>query len=330
MIRSTLIQYGLGPGVQAFTNSSVFTGWWANNIEGNWNCVCNNGLTMASLAILGDDTSGFASQLLGLTVNNAKENCAFAVSSDGTWSETADYWYFGATGHAEMASSLMTATGSDYDLLSVNPDFQNTGLFHMYGQGATSLFAWGDNGPNKYTATANSLLFYANAYNQPQYALFQRDQRDSADPWSMFWYNPQTSGAFWDGLALDHAFDNSTDQWMSMRSSWTDANALYVAIKAGTLQGHQTHNDLDVGDFVLDALGTRWAGELGDGDYLSPDYFSNDSRFSLSPSEGCTDLIVSSPRECTVDVLPQDDRRPEYDPAGSHEPGTLLGRNIVG
>ncbi|KAJ7066603.1 chondroitin AC/alginate lyase [Mycena amicta] len=279
-IRATLIEYGLGPGVQAYTNSSVFTGWWKNNIQGNWNCVCNNGLTMASLAILGDDTTDSATTLLGLTVDNAKQNCAFAVSSDGTWSETADYWYFGATGHAEMVSSLITATGSDYDLLSVNPDFYKTGLFHMYGQGATSLFGWGDNGPNKYTATANSLLLYGDKYNQPQYVLFQRDQFDAADPFSMFYYNPQITGAFWDGLPLDHAFDNSTDQWMSMRSSWTDQDALYVAIKAGTLVGHQTHNDLDVGDWVLDAMGTRWVGELGDGDYLSPDYFSNDTQGS--------------------------------------------------
>ncbi|KAJ7043594.1 chondroitin AC/alginate lyase [Mycena alexandri] len=300
MIRSTLIEYGLGPGVQAYTNSSVTTGWWANNIKGNWNCVCNNGLTMGSLAILGDDTTGFAAQLLGLTVDNAKENCALAVSPDGTWSETDDYWYFGSTGHAEMAASLISATGSDYDLLTVNPDFWKTGLFHIYGQGATGLFGYGDSGPNKYTATSNSLILYANAYNQPQYALFQRDQTDAADPWSMFWYNPQLSGAFWDGLPLDYAFDNSTDQWMSMRSSFTDANALYVAIKAGTLQGHQTHNDLDVGDFVIDALGTRWAGELGDGDYRSPDYFSNDTQGSArwmyyrKMTEGQNTLLVGA------------------------------------
>ncbi|KAF7309798.1 hypothetical protein MIND_00351700 [Mycena indigotica] len=281
-IRSTLVKFGLGPGVQAYTNSSVFTGWWrgGGNGFGNWNCVCNNGLTMASLAILGDDTSGFASQLLGLTVDNAKANCAFAVSSDGTWSETADYWYFGTTSHAEMVSSLISATGSDYDLLKVNPNFYKTGLFHMYGQGTTQLFAWGDNGPNKYTATANSLLLYADKYNIPEYALYQRDQFDAGDPWSMFWYNPQTSGAFWDNMPLDYAFDNNTDQWMSMRSSWTDPNALFVAMKAGTLVGHQTHNDLDVGDFVLDAMGTRWVGELGDGDYRSPDYFSNDTQGS--------------------------------------------------
>jgi len=235
---------------------------------------------MASLAILGDDPSGKAQQLLGLTVDNANQNCVFAVSDDGTWSETADYWYFGSTGLAEMASSLMTATGSNYNLLKTNPDLAKTGLFHIYGTGATSLFNWGDNGPNKYTATANSLIFYGDQFDQPQYALFQRDRVDSSDPWNMFWYNQQSSGGWWDGLALDHTFTNFTDQWMSMRSSFTDANALYVGVKAGTLQGHQTHNDLDVGDFVLDAMGTRWAGELGDGDYLSPGYFSNDEQNS--------------------------------------------------
>jgi hypothetical protein len=65
-----------------------------------------------------------------------------------------------------------------------------------------------------------------------------------------------------------------------MRSSWTDNNALYVAMKAGKNQGHQTHNDLDAGDFVLDALGTRWAGELGSSDYRSPNYFSSDAQQS--------------------------------------------------
>jgi len=96
----------------------------------------------------------------------------------------------------------------------------------------------------------------------------------------MFWYDPTVSGAFWDGLPLDHNFDNANDQWVSMRSSWTDQDALYVAMKAGRLQDHQTHNDLDVGDFVLDALGTRWAGELGSGDYTSINYFSNGTQNS--------------------------------------------------
>lgn len=281
-IRADLILHGLQPGLDAY-NGAVF-GWWRGTdttINGNWNCVCNGGLTMASLAILGDDTTDVARQLLERTVDNAKAQCALGPSDDGTWSETPNYWYFGITGHAEMASALITATGSDYGLLDTNPGFALTALFHMYAFGPASLFDYGDHGPNKFTATANGLFLYASEYDHPEYALFQREQFDAADPWSMFWYNPAVSGAFWEGLDLDHFFDADLDQWASMRSSWTDSNALFVGIKAGRNQGHQAHNDLDVGDFVLDALGTRWAGELGSADYLSPGYFSNDSQESV-------------------------------------------------
>lgn len=275
-----MIQYGLSNGVIAYGPQGGTFGWWKSNTFGNWNCVCNGGLTMGALAILGDDTSGVPEQLLSLTVPSALANCALAPSSDGTWSETANYWYFGTTAHAEMAASLLSATGSTYNLLDVNPAFHLTGLYHMYSVGPGSLFSYGDHGPNKYSTTANAMFFYGKYYNVPTYQLFQRDQADAPEPWSIFWYDPTVTGAFWDGLALDHFFDNSTDQWGSMRSSWTDENALHVAIKAGTLQGHQTHNDLDCGDFVVDALGTRWFGELGSGDYNAVGYFSSDAQNS--------------------------------------------------
>ena len=177
-----------------------------------------------------------------------------------------------------MSSALLTATGSDYGLLTTNSKFINTGYYHMYAHGPTSLFDYGDTGPNKFSTTANSIIFYGQQYQIPEYVLYQRDQHDSSEPWSMFWYDPTVSGAWWGGLPLDRFFTDPTDQWASMRSSWTDNNALYIAMKAGTLVGHQTHNDLDAGDFVLDAMDTRWAGELGSGDYNSFDYFTSDAQ----------------------------------------------------
>ncbi|KAJ8509422.1 hypothetical protein ONZ45_g8412 [Pleurotus djamor] len=294
-LRDDVITYGLSQGVAAYNGADF--GWWRNNIAGNWNCVCNGGLTLASLAILGDDTTGTASQLLGLTIDNAKSNCVNAPSSDGSWSEGPNYWYFGTTGHAEMASALITATGSHYGLLDANPNYHLTGLYHMYVTGNT-LFDYSDHGPNKFSTTANAMLFYADQYNSPEYALFQRDQHDAPEPWSMFWYDPSTSGAFWNGLALDAFFDSQSDQWVSMRSSWTDQNALFVGMKAGTNQNHQTHNDLDVGDFVLDAMGTRWAGELGSGDYNSPQYFNSDAQnaarwnYYRKMTEGQNTLVI--------------------------------------
>jgi len=275
-----LIQYGLQPGLDAYTDATNYNGWWKTNTTGNWNCVCNAGLTLGSLAILGDDKSGVASQLLGLTVDSAKSSCAFAVSPDGSWEETPHYWLFGTTGHAEMAAALTTATGSNYGLLDVNPNFGKTGLYHMYAFGPGTLYSYGDHGPNKFSTTANAMFLYGSYYQQPQYTLFQREQFDAAEPWAMFWYDTRIVGAYWDGMPLDYFFDDSSDQWCSMRNTWTDENALYLAIKAGTGQGHQTHNDLDAGDFVLDAIGTRWAGELGSADYRSHDYFSNDTQDS--------------------------------------------------
>jgi len=145
----------------------------------------------------------------------------------------------------------------------------------MYVTGMTSLFNYGDHGPNKYSTTANAMFFYGTSYKAPVYQLFQRDHQDAAEPTAMFWYDPSVTGAFWDGLPLDHFFTDGEDNWGSMRTSWTDNTGVYVAMKAGKNLGHQTHNDLDAGDFVLDAMGQRWAGELGSGDYLSDGYFTS-------------------------------------------------------
>lgn len=275
-IRDNVITYGLNHGLAAYNDPTVPFGWWRNNITGNWNCVCNGGLTLASLAILGEDTTTVSRELLALTVDNAKANCARAVTDDGSWLESPNYWYFGTTGHAEMSSALLTATGSHFGLLDINPNFVNTGVFHMYVYGPTSLFDYGDHGPNKFSTTANSMLLYGDQLNRPEFILHQRDRHDAPEPWSMFWYNPAVQGAFWNGLDLDHFFESPGVQWASMRSSWTDDDALFLAIKAGRNLGHQTHNDLDVGDFVIDALGTRWAGELGSGDYRSFQYFQSE------------------------------------------------------
>ncbi|KZV99457.1 hypothetical protein EXIGLDRAFT_712139 [Exidia glandulosa HHB12029] len=277
-IMQSIIDNGLNVGLTAYTDPTVSYAWWTGGnevISGNWNCVCNGGMVLGALAIIDNDQSGVAAKVLAQAVPNARANCAKGPSSDGSWTETPNYWYFGTTGHAEMTSALMTATGSDYNLLTANPNFSLTGLYHMYVYGMTSLFDYADHGPNKYSSTANSMMFYATAYNTPMYMLYQRDRFDAADPTAMFWYDPTVAGAWWNGLPLDHVFNDAETSWASMRSSWTDNTGLYVAMKSSKLTGHQTHGDLDCGDFVLDAMGQRWAGELGSGNYLSKGYFSS-------------------------------------------------------
>ena len=224
--------------------------------------VSNGGLILGALAVYNEDPTGKAAKLLPQAVAGALQYCARATSTDGSWLETPDYWYFGIQTSAQIASALISATGSDHTMLSVNPDLTKTGLFRMYSKGMTEKFNWGDCGPPKITATANALLFYGrelkskllnHSYSNghfwsltsidfavPRWTLFQRDEADVADPLSILWYDSSTTGKWSEGLELDHYFPDPRTSWASMRSSWTDHNGLFVAMKGGAEMGHQT------------------------------------------------------------------------------------------
>ena len=52
------------------------------------------------------------------------------------------------------------------------------------------------------------------------------------------------------------------------RSAWNDPKALYIGVKGG--RNGADHSHLDLGSFVLDDLGYRWAVDLGGDDYNLP------------------------------------------------------------
>ena len=58
-----------------------------------------------------------------------------------------------------------------------------------------------------------------------------------------------------------------------LRSAWNDPEALWIGIKAGFNQ--VPHGHLDLGNFELDALGVRWAVDLGADDYNMPGYWDS-------------------------------------------------------
>jgi hypothetical protein len=52
-----------------------------------------------------------------------------------------------------------------------------------------------------------------------------------------------------------------------MRTSWTDPNAIYVATKGGSASINHAH--MDIGSFIMEANGVRWAMDFGMQDYES-------------------------------------------------------------
>jgi hypothetical protein len=86
-----------------------------------------------------------------------------------------------------------------------------------------------------------------------------------------------------------------------MRSSWQDDQGIFVALKAG--DNRAAHAHLDLGTFVLDAQGQRWALDLGPDDYNLPGYFGP-SRWDYYRvrAEGHNTLVITP--ESTPDQDP--------------------------
>jgi len=87
----------------------------------------------------------------------------------------------------------------------------------------------------------------------------------------MIWYQSPGKDPAAAGLPLDKYWRNV--EVATLRSRWNDPRALFVGIEA---RSHTfNHQHLDIGSFVLDALGERWASDLGSDDYNLPGYFGS-------------------------------------------------------
>jgi len=114
----------------------------------------------------------------------------------------------------------------------------------------------------------------AKRFSMPPYAWSEQkalDRSTHPDAYDLAWFDPnarapQQQTPAWPLDAIFRGVDISC-----FRSAWDDPNALYLAVKGG--DNKDPHAHLDLGSFVLDAGGVRWAADLGADDYDLPGYF---------------------------------------------------------
>jgi hypothetical protein len=82
-----------------------------------------------------------------------------------------------------------------------------------------------------------------------------------------------------------------------LRGSWGDPDTTYLGIKAGANNACE-HGHYDLGSFVLDANGVRWAMDLGPDDYGLPGYFKAEmrSRYYRTSTIGHNTIVING--EC--------------------------------
>jgi hypothetical protein len=261
IIRRAIVEKGLTQGKQAYLSRAKWT-----KASNNWNQVCNGGMTLGALA-LADDEPELASNI----ISEARSSIGVSMLSfgpDGGDEEGPGYWDYATKYNAFYLAALQSALGTDFDFKRVQ-GLADTGKFRMQLVGPLGrTFNYADAKDTLYSSP--QMFWYAREFHQPSYALHEARIADrSPDIFHLLWSNGWSSiqqGAYLPLDAMFRAVDVAT-----FRGAWEDKMAFYVGFKGGSNEA--THAHLDLGTFVLDALGERWALDLGPDSYQLPGYF---------------------------------------------------------
>ncbi len=251
-----MVRLGLKPGLEVYRSPS---GWHTN--VNNWNQVCNGGLGIGALA-LADQEPQLAADILG----SALRSLPLAMSHyapDGAGTEGATYWDYGARFNILLLSSLETALGTDFGL-SQTEGFRQSGAYQIYLGGADRMaLDFADCGLRRLSTPMH--FWMARKFKRPEYSWYRLSELARADQngnlLDLLWYD--ASGRDFDTrlLPLDKYFRRA--ECVSVRSGWDDPKALVVALQAGENNDLRGHRHLDLGTFILEALGERWIIDSG-------------------------------------------------------------------
>jgi hypothetical protein len=284
ILREAMVTKGLQPALSVYREKR----WWST-ARHNWNQVCNGGIGMAALALLDE-----LPDLCGEILNHALQSLQIPMrefAPDGAWGEGPGYWNYATSYNCVFLAALETAVGTDLGLSQMD-GFAETGLFPIYITGPTGrTFNFADGGDG--TLRAPQMFWLARKFNRPVYAWYARSTA-SPHPLDLLWLDKRGHDPQAEGLPLDKYFRRV--EVVTMRTAWNDRNALFVGFKAGDNKFNHSH--LDIGTFVLDAMGHRWALDLGADNYNLPGFFGAQRwTYYRLRAEGHNTLVINPSQE---------------------------------
>jgi len=288
-----IVEKGLRPALEVYRRDSG----WARSRH-NWNQVCNGGIGVGALAVA-EVESALAGETLAAAIRSLPRAMR-EYGPDGAWAEGPGYWRYATQYNVLFVAALQTALGTDFGLSDLS-GFAEAGLFPIYITGPLDrTFNYADGGDG--ALRAPEMFWLARRFNRPEYAHHQLRLATGA-PLDLIWFDPsQREAAARAAVALPRDKYFRGAEVVTFRTAWNDRQALFVGFKAGDNKAN--HSNLDLGTFVLDALGERWAVDLGADDYNLPGYFGGQRwTYYRLRAEGHNTLVLNP--STTPDQDPQ-------------------------
>jgi hypothetical protein len=264
-IREAIVTKGIYPSLDPKYNS------WLGS-SNNWNQVCNAGITFGSLAVWEEHP-----QLAKSMVERAIKSIPISMDEykpDGAYPEGYGYWGYGTSFNVMFLSAVEKVFGTDFGLNNT-PGFLQTSWFMENMKAVSSLsFNWGDAGQG--SGLQPAMFWLAQKNNDPtllwneKFYLAQVDYGrftgDRLIPAVMIWGKEMPLAKVTEPKSLVYKGQGANPVCM-MRTSWSDKNAIFLGFKAGSASVN--HGHMDIGSFVMESDGTRWATDFGMQDYES-------------------------------------------------------------
>ena len=265
IIRAAIRDKGLRPSFDESYN-------WFLKTENNWNQVCNAGMTFGALATYEEDKEWNKNIIL-----RALRSLPIAMKEyepDGAYPEGYSYWEYGTTNNVLMLDALNKVLGEDITG-SLGRNFVQTAGFYQHMAGPLGRsFNYSDCGEE--AGLAPAMFWFADKKKDPSLLWTEKNYLSEAHreyntanrylPLALLW----GADVNIDNITPPHALmwtGRGRTPVSLMRTSWTSPEAIYVAIKGGSPSTN--HGHMDIGSFVMDADGVRWAMDLGKQDYES-------------------------------------------------------------
>ena len=265
LIKEAILKKGIEPSFDTRYNS------WLKATH-NWNQVCNAGMTYGALAIYEEQP-----ELAKRVINRAIESVALPMgdySPDGDYPEGYSYWGYGTSFNVMLISAIEKAFGTDFGLTSKPGLLKTAGYLENMTGPSGNAFNYSDSGLSGELQPA--MFWFAQKTKNPSLLWVERGRlvheapkrhvKDRLLPAVMLWSN---------GIGMNEIKAPEQTFWTGegrnpvalMRSSWSDSAAIYVGLKAGSPSVNHAH--MDVGSFIMEADGVRWAMDFGMQNYES-------------------------------------------------------------
>jgi hypothetical protein len=264
-IKMAIIKKGLEPSLDEKNNS------WLK-VTHNWNQVCNAGMTYGAIATYEDNP-----QLAKQIINRSIEAIVLPMkdySPDGAYPEGYGYWGYGTSFNVMFISAIEKLFGKDFGL-SEQPGYLKTPGYLENMTGPSGMpFNYSDAGSNGGLQPA--MFWFAARLKDPSLLWVERSRLINGEPKSFVGNRLLPAIMLWsNGVGLKKMTEPKSKMWVGkgknpvalMRTSWTDSAAIYVGMKGGSASVNHAH--MDIGSFVMEADGIRWAMDFGMQDYES-------------------------------------------------------------